>query len=103
MSTNDVRCELSRHRLVQVTCLPERFARVGGDVKLKEEGGRQDGWRVATSYPGARLSHEVLMERSQDYMRTRAASDIRLLGRAVTFQRCSCRRCPRAPAAAGGG
>ncbi|KMO34867.1 hypothetical protein VQ02_18260 [Methylobacterium variabile] len=80
MTTHYVQCELSRHRLVhvtkQVTWLPERFARVGGYVKLKEEGGWQDGWRVTAAYPEARLSHEVLMERSQDYKRTRAASDI---------------------------
>ncbi len=76
MTTHYVQCELSRHRLVQVTWLPERFARAGDYVKLKEEGGWQDGWRVAAAYPGVRLSHEVLMERSQDYKRTRAASDI---------------------------
>lgn len=39
-------CKLKRNNEEQVTWIPQKFAKVGKVVKLKEEDGWQDGWEV---------------------------------------------------------
>ena len=61
---------------MQVTWLPKEFAQTGRYVKLKEKGEWDDGWKVIESYPDAVRTQEEIVERSQDYKKTRRASDI---------------------------
>lgn len=76
MTTLYTQCELSRGPRRQISWLPNRFAVQGSVVKLKDDGRWEDGWRVETAYHGVVLAHQELVERSQDYKRTRLASDI---------------------------
>jgi hypothetical protein len=75
-----VQCDLSKlveNGGVSVTTswLPERFAKVGRYVKLKrDDDSWEDGWQVVST--GARMKESILRDRSQDYKRTRQASDI---------------------------
>ncbi len=69
-------CKLSKNNIIQITWLPSEFAVVGRIVKLKETGDWDDGWKVDEAYLTAHRTHEEVRERSQDYKRTRKASDI---------------------------
>ena len=58
-----------------VTWLPSRFAKIGDFVELKNKDGTwTDGWKVISA--GSQMKTSSLVERSQDYKRTRKASDI---------------------------
>ena len=67
---NHTQCYLKKGTRRAVVWIPEKFAVVGKIVKLIEE----DGWEVFEVY-NTRSSKEV-NERSQDYKKTRKASDI---------------------------
>jgi hypothetical protein len=70
-----IQCKLRRGNTVQTTWIPSKIAVVGNIVNLKEaDGSWDDGWEVLETYTG--LEWAVLNERSQDYKRTRKASDI---------------------------
>jgi len=81
-STKDimVQCELEKKTETgsvtkTVTWIPECYAKVGRYIKLKDnEGLWEDGWRVVCT--GSKMIASTLTERSQDFKRTRKASDI---------------------------
>jgi len=68
---NSRQCLLNRNGLRTVSWIPEKFAIVGKFLKLKEE----NGWQVEEVYDPA-MAYEDVNERSQDYKKTRIASDI---------------------------
>jgi hypothetical protein len=72
-------CSLSkptvRGQKTQVSWLPERFAVIGKVLKLKDGENWDNGWEV-TGVGDTRQEESVLIDRSQDYKRTRKASDI---------------------------
>lgn len=54
--------------------IPDDLAEDGSYVKIKFEDGWEDGWLVSKVYNT--LPSSVVFERSQDYKKTRKASDI---------------------------
>jgi hypothetical protein len=73
MALKDVKykqCELSNGTRRQVAWIPEKFAQTGKVLRLHDE----DGWRVK-SVGSVTLTGDIVSERSQDYKRTRQASD----------------------------
>lgn len=65
---------------VQISWLPKEFSVEGRIVDLTEHKNtgakyRDKGWLVSEVYPSTR-THEQILERSQDFKRTRKASDI---------------------------
>ena len=69
-------CILHRGDARQISWLPEQYAVAGGHVKLKDgKGVWDDGWKVHEVYAPTRTLEEV-RERSQDYKKTRKASDV---------------------------
>ena len=73
-SMDYIQCRMSKRTekgsLKQVAWIPEKFAIEGDYVKLKQE----DGWRV--DEVGGRQSDYDNNQRSRDYKKQRAASDI---------------------------
>jgi hypothetical protein len=70
-------CRLQKGNVIQTSWLPREFAVAGRYVKLKEEGGLwDDGWQVTDAYLKSIRTQEEVVDRSQDYKRTRKASDI---------------------------
>jgi hypothetical protein len=69
-------CKLQKGNTFQVSWLPKEFAVVGRYVKLKEDGKWDNGWQVNEAYLTASRSQEEVVDRSQDYKRTRKASDV---------------------------
>jgi hypothetical protein len=72
-----VQCKLRRGNQHQTTWLPKRYARVGLPVDLKDDETieRWDrGWRVEATF--TELPIATVLERAQDYKRTRKASDV---------------------------
>ena len=68
-------CTLQRENTKQVLWLKEKIAKKGFTVKLKNDDGTWDeGWKVIDV--NGKLEEKYLLERSQDYKRTRNASDI---------------------------
>lgn len=64
-------CVLRKNNVVEVAWIPEHFAHKGHILMIKED----DGWEV--EFVGKyRMLDEDVSERSQDYKRTRKASDI---------------------------
>lgn len=55
-----IQCDLRRGDELRVAWLPEREARVGSAVKLKENGQWMTGWKVEFAY--GRLPEALLME-----------------------------------------
>jgi uncharacterized cysteine cluster protein YcgN (CxxCxxCC family) len=73
--TNHTQATLTRGSVTQVSWIPSDKAVKGNYVKLRERGGEwEDGWLV--SGVGKTLPTETVMERADDYKRTREASDI---------------------------
>lgn len=61
---------------IMTSYLPSKFAKEGQFVRLKDESGKwSDGWRVAEA-SRLKMKESHVIERSQDYKRTRKASDI---------------------------
>lgn len=71
-----VQCYMRRGSICQTAWLDKHpRLKVGSIVELKtEEDGKKDGWKVL--YIGKELDSEYVQEHSQDYKRTRKASDI---------------------------
>jgi hypothetical protein len=69
-------CGLRCGNAVQRAWIPERFAVAGKFLKLhdRDSGQWEDGWQVTSVGDGV-LPSDVVTERSQDYKRTRQASD----------------------------
>ena len=67
-------CWLARGKARQMAWLPEKFAVAGRFLRLTDAGSSEDGWQVTGV--GAQMAEETVRERSQDYKRTRRASDV---------------------------
>jgi hypothetical protein len=69
-------CELKRENQHLVSWIPKEYAIKGKYLKLKSQDGEwEDGWEV--EYVGEKdMPENVLDFQSQDYKRTRKASDI---------------------------
>jgi len=79
MTTYHRQCKLRRQEgdriAFTVSWIPEEHAVVGNTVGLRNEKKEwEEGWRVITV--SSRVESQYLNERSQDYKRTRKASDI---------------------------
>jgi hypothetical protein len=68
-------CILQKNSLTKTAWLPEKFAKFGKYLELQEDDYWDDGWLVIT-VSKARLDEKQLIERSQDYKKTRNASHI---------------------------
>ena len=64
-------CRMTKKNAVNVAYIPEKFAVVGKYLRLVDD----DGWKVETVSEHFQTSQEN-NERSQDYKKTRKASDI---------------------------
>lgn len=67
--------ELRREGTFLVSWIPEVYAHVGYTIGLKDKGQWSEGWEVL-AVGAKRLPESAMVERSQDYKRTRKASDI---------------------------
>lgn len=68
-------CSLTKGPLEMVSWIPSEVAKVGNLVRLKDtEGIWTEGWQVRKVY--ATMDSPECRERSQDYKRTRKASDV---------------------------
>jgi len=67
-------CVLRKDSLTQVSWIPTKFAKIGKQVELKENGEWESGWQVEAVYKTSRFVE--VRERSQDYKKQRQASDI---------------------------
>ena len=78
MSNSDlyIQCLLGRGSERDKAWIPKECAEVGLTIKVKENGDWSEGWIVLESYPEAVVDWAYLNERSQDYKRTRRASDV---------------------------
>jgi hypothetical protein len=68
--TNHKQCKLQKGITFQMSWIPEKFAKVGKFVKLKDD----DGWEVVEVY--ATMDSKKVQERSIDYRNQRKVSDI---------------------------
>jgi hypothetical protein len=67
---NHCQCKLKKGDAYQVSWIPEKYAKIGNYLKLKDD----DGWQVVEIY-WKKDSKEV-QKRSDDYRHQRKASDI---------------------------
>lgn len=68
-------CELRKKNSIQITWIPEEFAKKGKYIKLLQDNNTwDDGWQVTEV--GVREEDKIVAERSQDYKHQRKASDI---------------------------
>ena len=65
-----VQCKLQKGTLVQYSWIPEKFAKVGKYIKLKND----NGWKVIETY--SRELSKFVSERQMDYKHQREVSDI---------------------------
>lgn len=63
------------YAIISTTFIPSKFAQKGKTIKVKVDGTWDDGWIITDVY-SAEFDEEYVNERSQDYKRTRKASDI---------------------------
>ena len=77
MNTSTYRqCTLHKGSSVLVNWIPSEFAVLSKSVRLKDDNGNwETGWTI-TKVGDVILSYEVVLSNSQDYKRTREASDI---------------------------
>lgn len=68
-------CLLQRGVTTQTAWIPSRFATVGKTVTITPRGEPGLNWVVAEVYP-REATWDFVSDRSQDYKKTRAASDI---------------------------
>lgn len=67
---NHCQCKLKRGDTYQVSWIPEKYAKVGKYLKLKDD----DGWEVIIV--GSKKDSKEVQRRSVDYRHQRKASDI---------------------------
>jgi len=68
--SNYVQCTMRRGNTEHTAWIPEKFAKVGKYIRIKEV----DGWKVIRA--GGKMDKKYVNDRSQDYKNTRKASDI---------------------------
>ena len=67
-------CKLIKGNDTTVSWIPEKFALKGKYLKLKDNGEWEDGWKV--EFVGTKLPTKYVIDRSQDHVHQRKASDI---------------------------
>ena len=67
-------CKLIKGDTTTVSWIPEKFAQEGKFLKLKDNGVWEDGWEVVAI--GTKLPTKYVINRSQDHVHQRKASDI---------------------------
>ena len=67
-------CLIHKGNVKYTAYLPSDYAKIGEYVKIKFDGIWEDGWLVVDVFTS--LPSETVFERSQDYRKTRKASDI---------------------------
>lgn len=73
--TNHTQCTMRKAAVVQISWIPSEKAVEGKFLKLRDRGGEwEDGWEVI--HVGTTMPTKSVMERQDDYKRTREASDI---------------------------
>ena len=75
MKYNCQQCLLRCGSMHKTAWIPVEFAVENKSIIIDEEGGGREFWIVEAVY-GKPVSYEEVNERSQDYKRTRKASDI---------------------------
>lgn len=65
----------TKYSIMSTVFIPSKFAKEGKFVKIKKETQWDDGWQVQSVYE-PEVDESYCIERSQDYQRTRKASDI---------------------------
>ena len=68
-------CELGKGVLRTVAWLPEKFARQDKYLEIETDDGWSNGWKVLTVNQ-TRLTEKYMLECSQDWIKTREASDV---------------------------
>ncbi len=68
-------CLLQKSNLFKTTWIPEKYAKLNKYLELQEDNSWDNGWQVI-AISKVRLDEKNLIERSQDYKKTREASDI---------------------------
>lgn len=63
------------YSIMSTAFIPSAFAKQGKIVKIEENKEWTDGWKVSEVY-GPEVDEDYVIERSQDYKRTRKESDI---------------------------
>lgn len=72
-----VQCKLIKNNAVQQAWIDKRYAVKDKYVKIKQDDGTwDDGWLVLESFDNVQVDSKIVNERSQDYKKTRQASDI---------------------------
>jgi hypothetical protein len=72
-----IQCHLTKGDTNDIAWIEAKLAVQGKVVKIKQEDGTWDeGWIVSEAFPNVVLDSKVVNERSQDYKKTRVASDI---------------------------
>jgi len=69
-----VQCTMKKGNRVQTSWIPEKYAKKGKILKLKDDDEWTDGWEVINV--GSRMESKQVHERSRDYTHQRKASDI---------------------------
>lgn len=72
-----LQCEIKKGRYKTFTWLPQKYAKVGIYIMLKEEFGKwSNGWKVINVYTAIEMDSETMEKRSQDYKHQREMSDV---------------------------
>lgn len=74
MSDYHTQCLLCRGNTKYSAWIPTKYAVLNEFISIKDKGNWEDGWKVIAVY--GTLPTETVLERSQDYKKTRKASDI---------------------------
>lgn len=72
--TMHTQCRLAQGTTKMVSWIPSDIAKVGNTVSVKDEKGWDRNWIVEETF--STIDTEVMRERSQDYKKTRKASDV---------------------------
>jgi len=67
---NSYQCKLKKGNSYQVSWIPEKYAKIGKYLKIKEN----NGWEVIEI--GSKMDSEEVNKRSMDYKNQRKVSDI---------------------------
>lgn len=71
---NYVQCKLQRGLVRQTSWIPDKFAKVGKYLELKEDGEWENGWEVISTY-GTKPEKQVIRDRDK-WRSQRKYSDI---------------------------
>lgn len=69
-------CKLKNGKLEHVSWVPEKFAKIGKFISIKDSKGKWNNGYKVVEVGDIRLEDEEVFERSQDYKYQRKASDI---------------------------